>query len=156
MRMNTLLVGRDAVAVETVGATLAGLNPQSMPVIQEFIKKGLGEGNLKHIEIVGASFGYLKEKFMSAVVTQKKLHAKHRGPQTWGGHAHQAFESLIREGFFKMPNKRTIEDVAKALEARGLSTKGKESKIANSLARRAKKGALKKAKTSDGWAYWTE
>jgi len=67
-----------------------------------------------------------------------------------------AFESLIREGFFKLPNKRTIEDVAKALEARGLSTKGKENKIANSLARRVKKRVLKKAKTSDGCVYWTE
>jgi len=156
VRMNTLLVGRDAIAVEAVGATLAGLNPQKMPVIQEFVKRGLGEGDLENIEIVGASFERLKEKFMSAAMTQKKLHAQPRGPQTWGGHAYYAFESLIRQGFFKLPNKRTIEDVAKALEARGLTTKGKESKIANSLARRVKRGVLKKAKTSDGWVYWTE
>jgi len=156
VRMNTLLVSRDAVAVETVGATLAGLNLEKMPVIQEFVKRGLGEGDLKNIEILGASFETLKEKFVSAAKTQKKLHAQRREPQTWGGHAHHAFESLIREGFFKLPNKRTIEDIAKALEIRGLSTKGKESKIANSLARRVKGGVLKKAKTSDGWVYWTE
>jgi uncharacterized protein (DUF362 family) len=156
VRMNTLLVGRDAVAVETVGATLAGLNPEKMPVIQEFAKRGLGEGDLKNIEIVGASFECLKEKFMSAAMTQKKLHAQRRGPQTWGGHAYHAFESLICEGFFKLPNKRTIKDVAKALEARGLSTKGKEGKITNSLARRVKKGVLRAAKGPDGWLYWTE
>jgi len=156
VRMNTILVGRDAVAVETVGATLAGLKPQSMLVIQEFVKRGLGEGDLENIEIVGASFEGLKEKFMSAAVTQKKLRAQRRGPQTWGGHAYHAFESLIREGFFKQSNERTIEDVVKALEAKGLSTKGKESKIASSLARRIKKGILKKAKTSDGWIYWAE
>jgi len=156
VRMNTLLVGRDAVAVETVGATLAGLNPQKMPVIQEFVKRGLGEGDLQNIEIVGSSFERLKDKFMSAAMTQKKLHTQRKGPQTWGGYAHQALESLIREGFFKLPNKRAISDVVDALEARGLSTKGRESKIANSLNRRVKKGILKKAKTQDGWLYWAE
>ncbi|MCK4435950.1 hypothetical protein KAU87_03975, partial [Candidatus Bathyarchaeota archaeon] len=65
-------------------------------------------------------------------------------------------EGLIREGFFKHPNEKTIEDVVKALEAKGLSTKGKEDKIASSLARRVKRGVLKKAKTSDGWIYWAE
>lgn len=40
--MNTLLAGRDAVAVETVGAILAGLKPERMPVIQEFVKRELG------------------------------------------------------------------------------------------------------------------
>jgi len=156
VRMNTLLVGRDAVAVEAVGASLAGLNPQKMPVMQEFVKRGLGEGELENIEIVGVLFEGLEKEFTFATKTQKKLRAQRRGPQTWGGHASRAFESLMREGFFKLPNKRTIEDVAKALETRGLSTKGKESKIADSLARRVKKGVLKKAKTSDGWIYWTE
>ena len=156
VRMNTILVGRDAVAVETVGATLAGLKPQSMLVIQEFVKRGLGEGDLENIEIVGASFEGLKEKFMSAAVAQKKLRAQRRGPQTWGGYAYHALEGLIREGFFKHPNEKTIEDVVKALEAKGLSTKGKEGKIASSLARRVKRGVLKKAKTSDGWIYWAE
>lgn len=156
VQMNTLLVGRDAVAVETVGATLAGLNPQKMPVIQEFVKRGLGEGNLRNIKIVGASFERLKEKFVAAAVDQKKLLAQRKGPQTWGGHSYQALEGLIREGFFKLPNKRTMEDVAKAFEAKGLSTKGNEGKIASSLARRVKKGVLKKSKLSNQRVYWTE
>ena len=156
VQMNTLLVGRDAVAVETVGATLAGLNPQNMPVIQEFAKRGLGEGDLGNIKVVGTSFERLKEKFVSAAMTQKKILAQRRGPQTWGGHAYHALEGLIREGFFKHPNERTIEDVVKALEVKGLSTKGKEGKIASSLARRVKKGVLKKSKVSSGWVYWTE
>jgi len=156
VRMNTLLVGRDAVAVETIGATLAGLNPEKIPVIQEFVKRGLGEGELENIEIVGTSFESLEKEFVSTAKTQKKLQAQRRGPQTWGGHAYHAFENLICEGFFKLPNKRTIEDVAKALEARGLSTKGKEGKIANSLARRVKKGVLRAAKDPEGWIYWTE
>jgi len=156
VQMNTLLVGRDAVAVETVGAILAGLNPQKMPVIQEFVKRGLGEGDIGNIKVVGASFERLKEKFVSAAMAQKKLLAQRRGPQTWGGHAYHALEGLIREGFFKHPNKRTLEHVVKALEAKGLSTKGKEVNIINSLARRVKRGVLKKSKVSSGWVYWTE
>ncbi len=156
IQMNSLLVGRDAVAVETVGATLAGLNPQKMPVIQEFVKRSLGEGNLENIKIMGASLERLKEKFVSAAITQKKLLAQRKGPQTWGGHSYQALEGLIREGFFKHPNKRTLEHVVKALESKGLSTKGKEDKISNALARRVKKGVLKKSKVSHGWVYWTE
>lgn len=156
VQTNTLIVGRDAVAVETVGATLAGLNPQKMPMIQEFVKRGFGEGNLRNIKIVGASFERSKKKFVAAAVDQKKLLAQRKGPQTWGGHSYQALEELIREGFFKLPNKRTVDDVAKAFEAKGLSTKGNEGKIAGSLARRVKKGVLKKSKLSNQWVYWTE
>jgi len=67
VRMNTLLVGRDAVAVETVGATLAGSNPKKMPIIQKAMERGLGEGELDNIEIVGASFESVKKKFASAL-----------------------------------------------------------------------------------------
>lgn len=156
VQMNTLIVGRDAVAVETVGAILAGLKPEKMPVIQEFVKRGLGEGDLKDIEILGASFESLKEEFASAAKNQRRMRAQRKGPQTWGGQAYRAIESLVREGFFKLPNKRTREDVVKALEAKGLPTEGKESRIANSLTRRVKKGVLKAAKGPDGWVYWTE
>jgi uncharacterized protein (DUF362 family) len=76
VQTNTLLVGRDAIAVETIGATLAGLNPQKMPVIQEFVKRDLGEGNLENIKLMGASLESLKEKFASAAIIQKKLHAR--------------------------------------------------------------------------------
>lgn len=52
MNTNMLLVGRDAVAVEAVGATLVGLNPRKMPVIQEAVKKGIGEGDIEKIEVL--------------------------------------------------------------------------------------------------------
>ena len=155
VQTNTLLIGRDAVAVEAVGAALAGLNPEKMPVIQEFVKRDLGEGALENIEVVGASFENLKKKFMSAAIAQKHQSAKRKGPTTWGGHAHLVFRGLIGEGFFKQPNKRTMEDVVEALETRGLSTKGKETKIADILTRRVKKGILKKHKTPNGRVYWT-
>jgi len=153
VRMNTLLVGRDAVAVETVGATLAGLKPEKMPVIQEFVKRGLGEGDLEKIEIVGTSFESLNEKFASAAKTLEEKWRAHGGaPKIWA----PAIDNLIQEGFFKLPNKRTREDVAKALETKAISTKGNAGIIANTLTRRVKKGALKGTKGPDGWVYWTE
>ncbi len=153
VRVNTLLVGRDAVAVETVGATLAGLKPEKMPVIQEFVKRGLGEGDLENIEIVGTSFESLKEKFVLAAKTlEEKWRARGGAPKIWA----PAIDNLIQDGFFKLPNKRTREDVAKALEARAISTKGNTGIIVNTLTRRVKKGVLKGTKGTDGWVYWTE
>ena len=63
IKTNILLVGRDAVAVEAVGASLVGLNPEKMPVIQEAVNRGLGEGNIERIEVLGISFESLKENF---------------------------------------------------------------------------------------------
>ncbi len=60
--MNVLVVGRDAVAVETVGALLVGLKPEKMPIIQEAVKRGLGEGDIEKIEVLGESIEALKEK----------------------------------------------------------------------------------------------
>ena len=158
VRMNTLLVGRDAVAVETVGAALAGLEPQEMPVIQEFVKRGLGEGDIENIKILGTSLEVLREEIKTAKKTQNKMltQARASGPQTWGGKSYHALESLIQNGFFKLPNKRTRKDVVKALEARGLPMEGRERRIVNSLSRRVKKGVLKSTKYPDGWVYWTE
>jgi hypothetical protein len=62
----------------------------------------------------------------------------------------------MREGFFKQPNGKTMEEVLKALETRGLSTKGKEDRIMSFLARRVDKGALKKSEDSNGCVCWTE
>ncbi|MHA2499344.1 MAG: DUF362 domain-containing protein, partial [Candidatus Hodarchaeales archaeon] len=48
-----LVVGRDAFAVEAVGAHLVGLDPAEMPVLQEARKRGLGEIDLEKINIIG-------------------------------------------------------------------------------------------------------
>jgi uncharacterized protein (DUF362 family) len=72
VKMNTLLVGRDAIAVETVGAVLAGLKPEKMPVLHEAVKRGLGEGNLENIKILGSSFEDVEEKFSAAVTSLKR------------------------------------------------------------------------------------
>jgi hypothetical protein len=78
------------------------------------------------------------------------------GPYTWGGQASQALGGLIREGFFNHPNRRSLEDVVKALESKGLLTADKEDNISHILAGRVKKAVLKKSKVSDEWVYWTE
>jgi len=63
-KANVLLVGRDAVAVEAIGATLVGMNPEKIQVIQEAMKRGLGEGNPNKIKVVGNSVESIKEKFL--------------------------------------------------------------------------------------------
>lgn len=72
VKMNTLLVGRDAIAVETAGAVLAGLKPEKMPVLREAVRRGLGEGNMENIEILGCSFEEIEEKFSAAVKSLKR------------------------------------------------------------------------------------
>ncbi len=79
-----------------------------------------------------------------------------KGPCTWGGQVSQALRALVREGFFKHPNRRSLEDVVKALESKGLLTEDKKDNISNILAGRVKKGVLKRSKDSKGWVYWTE
>jgi len=154
-RMNTILVGRDAVAVETVGATLAGLDPEKMPVIQEFAKRGLGETELKNIEVLGVDFDELKKECETAIKASKKSRRAH-GAETWGGRANRAFALLVEEGYFRPPKKRTLEDVLKALERKGLSTKGNEDKIPGFLARRVKNRTLTRERDRDKRYFWTE
>jgi hypothetical protein len=154
-RMNTILVGRDAVAVETVGATLAGLDPQKMPVIQEFSRRGLGETDIENIEILGVNFDELKKECEIAIKASKKTR-RTQGPQTWGGRANRAFTLLLEEGYFKPPKKRTVEDVLKALERKRIPTKGKEEKIPSFLARRVKSGNLVKERDENKRFFWTE
>jgi len=47
------------------------MNPDKMPVIQEAIKRGLGEGRLEKIEILGTPIEIVKEKFSSVMKTFK-------------------------------------------------------------------------------------
>lgn len=72
IKTNILLVGRDVVAVEAVGASLVGLNPEKMPVIQEAVNRGLGEGNIEKIEVPGIPFENLKEKFRQLLKASNK------------------------------------------------------------------------------------
>lgn len=71
-RADILLVGRDAVAVEAVGAKLAGLDPLKMPVILEAMKRGLGEGDPSKIEILGASIQDIESVLRKRAVRSKR------------------------------------------------------------------------------------
>lgn len=66
MKTNVILVGRDAVSVETVGAYLVGLDPKQNPVIQEAMKRGLGEGDINRIEILGDSIESTRENIIQS------------------------------------------------------------------------------------------
>jgi uncharacterized protein (DUF362 family) len=48
-----LIVGKDAFAVEAVGAHMVGFEPTEMPVLQEAARRGLGEIDIKSINIIG-------------------------------------------------------------------------------------------------------
>jgi len=50
---NLLIVGTDAFAVEAVGGYLVGFEPTEMSVLQDALRRGLGEVRLNRIEIVG-------------------------------------------------------------------------------------------------------
>ncbi len=69
---NAIIVGRDAVAVETVGAVIAGLKTEDVALIQEFMKRGLGEGRMDNIEIVGIKPEELAE-LKNAPIELRKL-----------------------------------------------------------------------------------
>jgi len=51
--LDLLVVGKDAFAVEAVGASLVGFNPLEMTVLQEAYSRELGEINLKKINVIG-------------------------------------------------------------------------------------------------------
>ena len=69
---NVFLVGRDAVAVEATGAALMGMNPKEMPIIQEAIERGLGEGDMDNIEVLGSDFSEMREKIRPSRKGKKK------------------------------------------------------------------------------------
>lgn len=68
---NVLVVGRDALAVEIVGAALVGLKPEKVPVICEAISRGIGEGDINRIDVVGTSLEGLGEKFHQLIAQEK-------------------------------------------------------------------------------------
>ncbi|MFX1562163.1 MAG: DUF362 domain-containing protein [Promethearchaeota archaeon] len=150
--MNIIIVGRDAVAVETVGATLAGLKPEKIEVLQEFVKRGLGEGNLDRIEIVGVPFEDVREKSKVALKKLRELVAS--APKPWS--PRDAVDGLIRNGFFKIPHRRTREEIETALNNADKRSKGRWKMIYTTMLRRIKKGELNRTKTPEGWIYWTE
>jgi hypothetical protein len=71
-----------------------------------------------------------------------------------GGHVNRVFALLVEEGYFKPPRK--LDDILKALERKGISTKGRGEKIPSFLARRVKSGTLVKEVGDDRKSRWAE
>ena len=78
-----LIVGKDAFAVEAVGAHLVGFDPLEMPVLQEASNRGLGEIDINKIKIIGdiedarhmvlKAFSEMKEEVRDEVVSPVKV-----------------------------------------------------------------------------------
>jgi uncharacterized protein (DUF362 family) len=75
---NILLVGKDAVAVESVGAALVGLNPNEIPVIKEALNRDLGEANLRRIEVLGSSIESFHKAHPQLLKSSKKKVKHHQ------------------------------------------------------------------------------
>ncbi len=69
---NVVIVGRNAVAVEAVGYVLVGLDPEKVPIINEAMNRGIGEGRIDKIQVLGASIESLKERIAQLLKTSKK------------------------------------------------------------------------------------
>jgi uncharacterized protein (DUF362 family)/NAD-dependent dihydropyrimidine dehydrogenase PreA subunit len=53
VRMNTIIAGEDAAAVDYVCASLAGWDPMTVPTIRLAAERGLGPGSLDEVEVAG-------------------------------------------------------------------------------------------------------
>jgi uncharacterized protein (DUF362 family) len=62
IKMNTLIFGRDLVAVDYLIARIIGVNPNRVKYLVEARKRGLGTTNY---QIVGANFNDIKQRFKS-------------------------------------------------------------------------------------------
>lgn len=150
-RTDFLFVGRDAVAVEAIGLHLAGIKPYRTQVIQSFVERGLGIGDLDKIEVVGVPMDRLEARFKEA---RTKLEAEMaQKPELWS--ASRAVDSLMKSGYFRLPNKRTIPDIMAALIETDARAKKRDKMIYTTIRRRFEKGKLQGEKTDSDWLYWT-
>jgi len=94
-------------------------------------------------------------------VSEKRIEEKKEGKkdEKRGGARKSLYspkiDELIKENFFKLPNKKKVSDVLKALMETGLPTAGKDTVIINALKRRLGK-ILKGTKEGKEWVFWTE
>jgi hypothetical protein len=138
-----LIVGKDAVAVEAVGAAIAGLKPGKVPVIQEFARRGLGEGDLGKIEILGLS----KEDFAGLKRLSRDLKAFIQAQPRKPGIS-STIDRLVEEGW--LDALRCLPEVVEELKQRGVSAR--EAVVDTTLKRRVGK-TLERLKDGEAWVY---
>ena len=150
-RTDCLFVGRDAVAVEAIGLHLAGIKPQKTQLIQSFVERKLGIGDLDKIDVVGIPLDKLEIKFGEAIqLLEKEIASK---PDPWS--ASKAVDNLIKGGYFKLPNKRSMSDIITALEKEDHRAVNRDKMIYTTVKRRFDKGKLLGEKTDSEWVFWT-
>lgn len=142
--MGLLIVGRDAVAVEAVGATLAGLKPEKMEFLQEFARRGLGEADPSRIEIVGVSTAEFARLRQVHRQLRKILAEEPRRPGI-----SRTIDRLAEEGW--LDEWRGVADVVAALQQRGVANAATAT-VRTSLERRLGK-SLEKIRRGGEWAY---
>lgn len=67
IRTNIIIVSNDIVAADTVGAYLADLNLENVPIIQEAMKNGIGQGDLNKIDIIGSELEVVRRKIKDQI-----------------------------------------------------------------------------------------
>lgn len=68
IRLNKILVSRDALALDMIAFKMAGLEPSKVPYINEAIRRGIGPKSYNDIPILGDSFEIIKFKLPSTFV----------------------------------------------------------------------------------------
>lgn len=144
VRTNTLMVGRDAVAVETVAATLAGLRTDKLGFLQEFAKRDLGEADIKNIQILGSS----PKDFERFAFFRKELRALYNNRPRPPSISH-TIDKLTEEGWMNKP--RRVTEVVDKLKQRGISN-ATQAVVDTTLKRRLLKN-LKRIREKDEWVY---
>ncbi len=120
------------------------------------------EGPVKDVhERYQEAFGWLKSSPRKEIkksplesekrrVLEKKKGS--RRPEIWS----PAVADLIKENFFKLPNRRDLSAVSKKLADKALPVQGKDRVIKQTLTRKIRNGELKGTKGPEGWTFWTE
>jgi hypothetical protein len=129
--MDLLILGRDAVAVETVGAVLAGLKPEKLIHIQEFVRRGLGVGDMTEIDVVGIAPEEFFELRKVYKVLKKMVEAEPRQPGISG-----TIDQLVEEGW--LDTGRQAAEVIIELQSRGVAN-AKAQVVETTLKRRVGK-----------------
>ncbi len=70
VEMNLVVVGKDPVAVDAVGAAVMGVPPEDVKHIRFAVEKGLGISDLNQIKILGESIESVKRKFRSSILSK--------------------------------------------------------------------------------------
>jgi uncharacterized protein (DUF362 family) len=65
VEMNLVIAGRDPVAVDAVGSTVMGVDPEDVKHLRYAVEKGLGTIDLNQITVVGEPIDRIRRKFRS-------------------------------------------------------------------------------------------